>query len=146
MRLNIVEVVACHKLANHFVAAEAESETGFVTHSASVEYLLFAAPSRCQSVAYAWVLVEVKSLFFLIIHDLRRGKAMEIVHDEHRLAGSRIIEYREGFGGETFSSCINRSHLEMVKFARFQLHLTTGGIHDGSVVKSALSLCFINNV
>ena len=114
MRLNVVEVVACHKLANHFVAAEAESETGFVAHSASVEHLLLAAPSRRQSVAYARILIEVESLLFLIIHDLRRGKAMEIVYDEHRLAGSRIIKHREGFGGETFSSCINRSHLEMI--------------------------------
>ena len=71
---------------------------------------------------------------------------MEIVYDEHRLAGSRIIEYREGFGGETFSSRINRSHLEMIKFARFQLHLAAGGVHDGSVVKSALSLSLIDNV
>lgn len=63
MRLNIVEIVACYKLANHFVAAEAESETGFVTHSASVEHLLLAAPSRRQSVAYARILIEVESLF-----------------------------------------------------------------------------------
>ena len=146
MRLNIVEIVACYKLANHFVAAEAESETGFVTHSASVEYLLLAAPSRRQSVAYARILIEVESLLILIVHDLRRGKTMEIVHDEHRLAGSRIIEYREGFGGETFSSRINRSHLEMIKFARFQLHLAAGGVHDGSVVKSALSFSLIDNV
>ena len=146
MRLNVVEVVACHKLANHFVAAETESETGFVAHSASVEHLLLAAPSRRQSVAYARILIEVESLLFLIVHDLRRGKAMEIVYDEHRLAGSRIIEHREGFGGETFSSCINRSHLKMVKLARFQLHLAAGGVHDGSVVKTALSLSLIDNV
>ena len=112
MRLNVVEVVACHKLANHFVAAETESETGFVAHSASVEHLLLAAPSRRQSVAYARILIEVESLLFLIIHYLRRGKAMEIVYDEHRLAGSRIIEHREGFGGETSPPALTAATLK----------------------------------
>ena len=36
-----------------------------------VKYLLLAAPARRQTIAYAWVLVEVEALDIVVIYHLR---------------------------------------------------------------------------
>ena len=67
----MVEVIASHKLSCHLVAAVSQSAGRFDTHSMDVKYLLLAAPARRQTIAYAWVLVEVEALDTVVIYHLR---------------------------------------------------------------------------
>ena len=71
MLASIVEVIACHKLSYHLVAAVSQSAGRFDTHSMDVKYLLLAAPARRQTIAYAWVLVEIEALDIVVIYHLR---------------------------------------------------------------------------
>ena len=67
----MVEVIACHKLSCHLIAAVSQSAGRFDTHSMDVKYPLLAAPARRQTIAYAWVLVEVEALDTVVIYHLR---------------------------------------------------------------------------
>ena len=67
--------------------------------SVVAEHLLLAAPSRRKSVAYARILIEVKSLPFLIIHDLRRGTALEIIGRNDVIFQQMLDVILEAVGG-----------------------------------------------
>ena len=85
--LGVVEVVACHKLTYHLVAAIAQSAGGFQAHLVDVEHQLLAAPACREAVAYARILVEVEALEGVVIHHLWRSQTMEIVDHQYLLRG-----------------------------------------------------------
>ena len=70
MLASIVEVIACHKLSYHLVAAISQSVLTLVSHSRLIEDFLLAAPSCRQAIADTWVGIEVEALLCGVVDDL----------------------------------------------------------------------------
>ena len=141
---HVVEVVACHEVTGHLVAAVAERACSFTPCRRRVEHLLHSAPSCRQPVGNTWVFIDVEALFEEGVADGGRGETVETVDHEHRRSIVAVPYGAELFCRETLAAIVDSSDAETVELVFLQCDTGTCGLHVYTVVIAARAHCHVD--
>ena len=146
VRHDVVEVVAGNEHAGQLVAAVAQTAV-LIAHLLAVEVKLTAYPPVCGATGDAGVLVQVEALSLAVVDDGGRGDAVEVVDNEHRVAGTGGIARREYLAGETLATLVDGRDAEVVQLAGGELQVVAGLVADvGAVVEVGLALGHVEQI
>ena len=114
MSAHIVETIAHDEMSGKLITAISQSCLRFRSHIRTIEGDLFTAPASRQTIAHAFVGIQVKTLPTAVVDDCGSRKPLKTVNDENIFICFGLITNRQNLRGETLPTTVYSRYFEAI--------------------------------